>query len=84
MSVNLSPEVFEGGDLQIREAESKRQVAHLRNTGFGDAVIFRIHPSLEHQVLPLTGAVDRSAYAGWFLASPDYQAMLRTQLQVSA
>ena len=82
MSVNLSDEVFEGGDLQIREAASTQVIAHLRNTGFGDAVIFRIDPRLEHQVLPLTGTVERSAYAGWFLASPDYEQLLEARLEV--
>lgn len=81
MSVNLSEDVFEGGDLQIREAESRRVVAHLRNVGLGDAVIFRIDARLEHQVLPLTGSVPRSAYAGWYLASPDYGRMLAQQLE---
>ena len=81
MSVNLSEDVFEGGDLQIREADSRTIVKHLRNVGFGDAVIFRIDPRLEHQVLPLTGTVPRSAYAGWYLASPDYASMLAQQLE---
>ncbi len=84
MSVNLSGDVFDGGDLQIREAESKRAVAHVRNTGFGDAVIFRIDPRLEHQVLPLRGDVARSAYAGWFLAAPDYEQMLKAQLETAS
>lgn len=81
MSVNLSEDVFEGGDLQIRDADSRTVIAHLRNVGFGDAVIFRIDPRLEHQVLPLTGTVPRSAYAGWYLASPDYASILRRQLE---
>jgi hypothetical protein len=84
MSVNLSDEVFDGGDLQIRYSDTKEIVAHLRNTGFGDAVIFRIDARLEHQVLPLEGAVPRSAYAGWFLAEPDYEAMLAQQLGAPA
>lgn len=84
MSVNLSEDVFEGGDLQIRDANSQIVIAHLHNVGFGDAVIFRIDPRLEHQVLPLTGTVPRSAYAGWYLASPDYASLLAHRLESGA
>jgi 2OG-Fe(II) oxygenase superfamily len=77
MSVNLSTSVFDGGELQIREAGTERMIRRLRNTGAGDAVIFRIDPALQHQVLPLTGSAHRDALAGWFLASPDYRDRFR-------
>jgi 2OG-Fe(II) oxygenase superfamily len=77
MSVNLSASPFDGGELQIREAASEHMIRRLRNTGAGDAVIFRIDPALQHQVLPLTGSAPRDALAGWFLASPDYREMFR-------
>jgi hypothetical protein len=80
MSVNLSTAPFEGGDLQIREAATERMVRQLRNTGGGDAVIFRIDPSLQHQVLPLSGTISRDALAGWFLASPHYRDLLRVHI----
>jgi 2OG-Fe(II) oxygenase superfamily len=84
MSINLSAAMFDGGELQIRDAASQRMVRRLRNTGAGDAVIFRIDPSLQHQVLPLTGMTPRDALAGWFLASPDYRDMLRAYIEVPA
>jgi hypothetical protein len=84
MSVNLSATMFDGGELQIREAGSQRTIRRLRNTGPGDAVIFRIDPSLQHQVLPLTGTTRRDALAGWFLASPDYREMFRAYTAVPA
>jgi hypothetical protein len=83
-SVNLSASLFDGGELQIREAGSERMIRRLRNTGAGDAVIFRIDPSLQHQVLPLAGTVPRDALAGWFLASPDYRDVFREYSRVSA
>jgi hypothetical protein len=82
MSVNLSATPFDGGELQIRETASERMVRRLRNTGAGDAVIFRIDPALQHQVLPLTGTASRDALAGWFLASPDYREMFRAHATV--
>ena len=83
MSVNLSTSVFEGGELQIREATSEHTIRRLRNTGAGDAVLFRIDPALQHQVLPLTGNVHRDALAGWFLATPDYRDMFRAYRSAS-
>jgi hypothetical protein len=80
MSVNLSTAPFDGGELQIREASTERMLRRLRNTGAGDAVIFRIDPSLQHQVLPLTGKASRDALAGWFLASPHYRDVLRAHI----
>jgi hypothetical protein len=80
MSVNLSPKPFAGGLLQIREAETGRMCAEVANTGPGDAVLFRISPSLQHRVTPAIGDVPRTAYAGWFLREPYFADELRRQL----
>jgi hypothetical protein len=80
MSVNLSTAPFEGGELQIREVGMEGMLRTLRNTGAGDAVIFRIDPALQHQVLPLTGTAPRDALAGWFLTSPDYRDLFRSHI----
>ena len=46
-------------------------------TGFGDAIVFRIDPSLRHQVTEVTGRFAKTAYAGWFRTSPDYPTLFR-------
>jgi hypothetical protein len=65
LSVNLSEDMFEGGNLQLRDYESLRQLADVCNTGAGDAVIFRLGHDVQHQVLPVTRGA-RVALAGWF------------------
>jgi len=66
MSVNLSPEVYCGGTLQLRDPHSNRMLQEVANTGPGDAILFRIGSDLQHRVTPVNGTVPKSAYAGWF------------------
>lgn len=66
LSVNLSAETFEGGNLQLRKKGTERLLCDVRNTGAGDAAIFRLAKGVQHQVLPVTGREPRVALAGWF------------------
>ncbi len=70
MSINLSPKPYQGGVLQIRDDRSKKILKELHNTGFGDAILFRLKPYLEHQVTNVDGPFDKTAYAGWFQQFP--------------
>ncbi len=79
MSVNLSADCYEGGVTEFRHADEKQPFHRLANTGFGDAIIFRIDPSLRHQVTEVTGHAAKTAYAGWFRTSPDYPTLFRTR-----
>jgi 2OG-Fe(II) oxygenase superfamily len=77
MSVNLSTDVYEGGVFEIREVETERLLASLPNTGFGDAILFRLSDSLEHRVSDVRGAFPKTAFAGWFFADLDFDNVLR-------
>ena len=70
LSLNLTDGVFEGGELHLRECGSKQLRAQVANTGQGDALLFRIDGALEHIVTPVTGAVPKIAWAGWFCRQP--------------
>ena len=74
LSVNLGRGVYSGGLLQIRESESGRIVHEVANTGFGDALIFRIARGLRHRVTNVEGEVPKEAFAGWFKSQPDFLA----------
>jgi hypothetical protein len=80
MAINLSTETYCGGVLQIREVETGRIVHEVANTGFGDAVLFRIGPHLEHRVTPVEGAAARTVFAAWFFAEPDYRSWYQKDL----
>lgn len=72
MSINLSAEIYAGGILQIRDRESKQILHEVANTGFGDAIIFRIARKLQHRITQVHGKVSKTAFAGWFLSQPDF------------
>jgi hypothetical protein len=44
----------------------------IENPHLGDAVVFRIGPEFEHRICPVEGDVFRTAFAGWFYATPDF------------
>lgn len=72
MSVNLG-DPFEGGVLELARTGDDAVLAAVRNTGPGDAVLFRIAPWLRHRVGAVAGAAPRTAYAGWFRSAPRYR-----------
>jgi 2OG-Fe(II) oxygenase superfamily len=69
MTLNLGEAPYSGGVLEIREASSKNVVDKVENTGPGDALVFRVDPSLEHRVSAVKGEVPKTAFAGWFLSA---------------
>ena len=70
-SLNVSTDRFDGGALQLRERDPERITATVFNTVPGDAVIFRLHENVQHQVHPITGTVARTVFAGWFRSGTD-------------
>jgi 2OG-Fe(II) oxygenase superfamily len=81
ISINLSREIYRGGVLQIRERKTKRMLHEVANTGFGDAVVFRVDGALQHRVTDVEGEVEKVALSGWFVPWPDYQFFLELALQ---
>ena len=79
MSINLSPEGYEGGLFQLRERETKTLLFEVANTELCHATLFRISPSLQHRVETVRGNRPRTAFAGWFCSGKsDLLSRLRT------
>jgi hypothetical protein len=68
LSLNLSGETFEGGVLEMREKIAGGRPWKVENPFFGDAVLFRIAPGLEHRVTAVIGPSARTTFAGFFHA----------------
>lgn len=68
MSLNLSQRGYEGGLFQLRERRTERVLAEIANTGWGDALLFRISQQLQHRVTEVTGEQPKTAFAGWFMS----------------
>ena len=81
LSVNLGVHPYQGGVLEIADAESKRLLHRVANVGPGDAVLFRIAPSLVHRVTAVEGPMVRTAYAGWFRSHPSFLGLLGDRVQ---
>ena len=83
MSVNLGSSDFQGGEFQIRDTATEQPLGQIANTGRGDAILFEIREGLQHRMAPLTGTVPKTAYAGWFGATVDYNAELKNDPTLS-
>ena len=66
MSINLSPEGYEGGLFQLRNRATKTLLCEVANTVLGNAHLFRISSTLQHRVATVRGMQPRTAFAGWF------------------
>ncbi|MFZ0659255.1 MAG: PqqD family peptide modification chaperone [Candidatus Binataceae bacterium] len=84
LSINVGSGTYRGGRLEIRDRTAGRIVAQVKNRGLGSAILFRIGPALEHRNSPVTGSIAKTAFAGWFMARPDYPAAVRRQLNRTA
>jgi len=70
LSLNLSPNGYRGGLLQIREIGSEKVLHEVANTGLGDAIIFRLSARMEHRITTVESGPAKTAYAGWFKSHP--------------
>jgi hypothetical protein len=80
LSINLGRAAPAGGQLQIRKALTDQILSEVYNPISGDAVIFRVDPSMQHRVEPVVGDVPRTVYAGWFRAKPEFAELLLQKL----
>src|SRR5262245_9421410 len=69
ISLNLSTDVFSGGTFELRDRLTLAPLACVNNTGFGDALLFRISDDLQHRVTEVKDTVAKTACAGWFRAT---------------
>jgi hypothetical protein len=81
MSVNLTPQLFRGGALQMRDRGTEKILHEVRNTGLGDALLFRISPELEHRVQGVEGDIPKTAFAGWFMSGKSFHQTVRELLR---
>jgi hypothetical protein len=78
LSVSLTPASLEGGLFRLRRKSSHEILAEVAHSRPGNAHIFRIDSGIEHCVTAVHGELPRTAFAGWFLSSPDIGTFFRT------
>ena len=79
MSLNLSSRSYSRGRLQLRLRGSSSLMADIGDLPFGGALLFRVHPELEHRNTRVEDGI-KTACAGWFMApttarSLEYQSL---------
>jgi hypothetical protein len=84
MSVNLTPQLFRGGALQMRYRDAEEILHEVRNIGLGDALLFRVSPEFEHRVQGVEGDVPKTALAGWFVSGKTFHQGARERVNRSA
>ena len=65
------------GPYLMKRSGSDEIIQEVYNTGFGDALLFRISNQLKHRVQEVKGTVPKTAFAGWFLEVEDFLPNLR-------
>ena len=70
LTINLGPEPYQGGVLQIRREADGEIVYEHAVTGAGDAILFKLDPAIEHRVTEPTGRAARTVFTGWFRTEP--------------
>ncbi len=65
--INLSAVPYGGGLFQMRDAHTHRMLNEVGRTEFGDAMLVRLSPDLEHHFTAVTGTVPRVGFSGWFV-----------------
>ena len=71
LSINLNPERYKGGALQIRSAKTHEILCEVYNHNYGDAIIFPVDEEFEHRVCEVESSAAKTALAGWFRSKPD-------------
>jgi hypothetical protein len=75
LSVSLGRAPHAGGALRVRDAATGALLAAERLERFGDGLLMRIDPRIQHSVSAVSGA-PRVVMTGWFQRTPDYPTLL--------
>ena len=54
----------------MRDLGTEQILSETTNEGFGDAILFRLAPHLQHRLTNVEPGPPKTACAGWFCAGP--------------
>jgi hypothetical protein len=73
LSLNLSRERYNGGQLLMRDVASGNILFEGTHGGTGDALLFRLSEELQHRVKPVDDGPARTVFTGWFRREPNFK-----------
>jgi hypothetical protein len=65
--IHLSPVPHQGGVFQMREAKSQEIFNEVKDGAFGDGLLIKISPEIEHHYKAITGKIPMATFSGWFV-----------------
>jgi hypothetical protein len=65
--IHLSPVPHGGGLFQMRDAHTRDVFNEVGDMAFGDGLLIRISPAIEHHYKAVTGSVPKVTFSGWFV-----------------
>jgi hypothetical protein len=63
----LSPVQHEGARFEMRDKQTQAIFNTVDKMEFGDALLIRISPNIEHHYKAVTGTVPKVTFSGWFV-----------------
>jgi hypothetical protein len=65
--IHLSPVQHEGARFEMRDKETREIFNTVDKMEFGDALLIRISPKIEHHYKAVTGTIPKVTFSGWFV-----------------
>lgn len=65
--IHLSTVQHEGARFEMRDAKTREIFNTVDKMEFGDALLIRISPHIEHHYKAVTGSVPKVTFSGWFV-----------------
>jgi hypothetical protein len=65
--IHLSPVQHEGARFEMRDAHTREIFNTVDKMEFGDGLLIRISPHIEHHYKAVTGTVPKVTFSGWFV-----------------
>jgi len=65
--IHLSPVQHEGARFEMRDAHTREIFNTVNAMEFGDGLLIRISPQIEHHYKAVTGSVPKVTFSGWFV-----------------
>jgi hypothetical protein len=65
--IDLSAVPHEGARFEMRDGRTQEILNAVDEMAFGDAMLIRISPDLEHHYKAVTGSVPKVTFSGWFV-----------------
>jgi len=65
--IDLSAVKHEGGRFEMRDAHTREIFNSVDSTAFGDGLLIRISPDIEHHYRAITGSIPKVTFSGWFV-----------------